>query len=398
MISKANVQSVPSSAKSGFYQRALFTFSGAHFLNDLVTTGMVPALVVMYKEAFGLNYTQSTLIVLISYLTSSITQPIFGMITDRKPRVWLFSVGLFLSITGLALTGIAPNLTWLLIFVAISGFGSGVFHPEASRGTHFASGTKKGLAQAIFQVGGNGGQAFGPLMIPLFLVHTGINGLIWLLPIALLSLVLTVPLLKWLSGKVKDFQFQKKELPGENHLLGTILLVTVILLRSWCQVGVVIFLPFYLTDLSLQQSELLNFIFVGAGAVGTFIGGLLSDRIGMKRLMVWSMFFATPFALLFPHTSGFMAVIILLLFGFTVLSSFSISVVYMQALLPKNLALASGLSIGFGVGAGGIGSVFLGSISDLLGVSTVFTILSLLPLLGAVLALFLPNEERLMHN
>src|SRR5690606_33576035 len=131
---------------------------------------------------FHLNYTQSTLIVLISYLTSSITQPVFGMLSDRKPRVWLFSVGLFLSITGLALTAIAPNLTWLLIFIAISGFGSGVFHPEASRGTHFASGSKKSLAQAIFQVGGNAGQAFGPLMIPLFLVFTGIDGLIWLLP------------------------------------------------------------------------------------------------------------------------------------------------------------------------------------------------------------------------
>ncbi len=163
---QAKIENAPIVGEDSFYRRALYTFSGAHFLNDLVTTGMVPALVVMYKDAFNLNYTQSTLIVLISYLTSSITQPIFGVLTDRKPRVWFFAVGLFLSISGLALTAIAPNLIWLLIFVAISGFGSGVFHPEASRGTHFASGTKKGLAQAIFQVGGNGGQAFGPLMIP----------------------------------------------------------------------------------------------------------------------------------------------------------------------------------------------------------------------------------------
>lgn len=396
MGSQMKVQHADIIAEPKFNKQALFTFSGSHFLNDLVTTGMVPALIVMYKEAFHLNYTQSTLIVLISYLTSSITQPVFGMLSDRKPRVWLFSVGLFLSITGLALTAIAPNLTWLLIFIAISGFGSGVFHPEASRGTHFASGSKKSLAQAIFQVGGNAGQAFGPLMIPLFLVFTGIDGLIWLLPIAFVSLLITVPLLKWLNKKVSDFQFKKKELPGKNHLTGTVLLVTVILLRSWCQVGVVIFLPFYLTHLTLEQTEILNFIFVGAGALGTFIGGMLSDRIGMKRLMVGSMFLATPFALLFPHVHGFLAVLVLLLFGFTVLSSFSISVVYMQQLLPKNLALASGLSIGFGVGAGGIGSVFMGRISDVLGVSTVFTILSLLPLLGAVIASFLPNEKKLM--
>mgnify|MGYP001214725807 CR=1 FL=1 len=395
METQANVQQKIKVIGTPFYRRALYTFSGAHFLNDLVTTGMVPALVVRYKEAFQLNYTQSSLIVLISYLTSSITQPVFGMLTDKKPRVWLFSLGLFLSVGGLALPGIAPNTYWLLLFIAISGFGSGLFHLERVRGTHFASGNKKGLAQAIFQVGGNSGQAFGPLMIPLFLVYTGIEGLIWLLPVAFLSLLLTVPLLRWMGKQVKNFQVEKKELPGENHIIGSILLVIVILLRSWCQVGVVIFLPFYLSHLTLQQSEILNFVFVGAGALGTFIGGMLSDRIGMKRLMVGSMLLATPFALLFPHTDGFLSVIVLLFFGFTVLSSFSVSVVYMQKLLPKNIALASGLSIGFGVGAGGIGSVFLGGISDLIGVSTVFTILSILPLIGAIISMFLPGEKKL---
>lgn len=382
-------------ADSGFYPRALYTYSGSHFLNDLVTTGMVPALVVMYKDAFSLNYTESTLIVLISYLTSAISQPIFGMMSDRKPKVWFFSLGLFLSVAGLALTGIAPNLFWLLIFIAISGLGSGIFHPEASRGTHFASGNKKGLAQSIFQVGGNAGQAFGPLMIPLFLVYTGIEGLIWLLPVAFLSLFLTVPLLKWMKASVQNYQVKRKELPGENLVWGSILLIVIILLRSWCQVGVVIFLPFYLSHLTLQQSELLNFVFVGAGAVGTFFGGVLADKIGMKRLMVSSMMIATPFALLFPYVEGWLTVVVLLLFGFSVLSSFSVSVIYMQMLLPKNLALASGLSIGFGVGAGGIGSVFLGGVSDIIGVSTVFTILSILPLIGAILAIFLPNERKL---
>lgn len=386
------------SGQSVFYPRALNTFSGAHFLNDLVTTGMVPALVVMYKDAFNLSYTESTLIVLISYLTSAISQPIFGAISDKKPRVWLFSVGLFLSISGLALTALAPNLWWLLLFIAISGFGSGVFHPEASRGTHFAAGNKKGLAQSIFQVGGNAGQAFGPLMIPLFLIYTGIDGLIWLLPIAFLSLFLTTPLLRWMNTKVSEFQVQKKEFPGENHTIGAVILLIVITLRSWCQVGVVIFLPFYLSHLTLAQSETLNFIFVGAGALGTFIGGILADKLGMKRLMVASMILATPFALLFPHVSGILSVIVLLLFGFSVLSSFSVSVIYMQQLLPKNIALASGLSIGFGVGTGGIGAVFLGGISDAVGISTVFTILSLLPLLGAIIALFLPSEKKLLMS
>ena len=196
------VRTAKTAVQSGFYPRALYTFGSAHFLNDLVTTGMVPALVVLYKDAFNLNYTQSTLIVLISYLTSSITQPVFGMLSDRKPRVWLFSLGVFLSIAGLALTGVAPNLFWLLVFIAISGFGSGVFHPEASRG--ICGRQQKGLP-INFQVGGNAGQAFGRSwsFIPCPYRYWRFD---WLLPVAFLSLFLTVPLLRWMNGKVKIFK------------------------------------------------------------------------------------------------------------------------------------------------------------------------------------------------
>ncbi|WEG13572.1 MFS transporter [Pullulanibacillus sp. KACC 23026] len=375
-------------------RRAVFTFSGSHFLNDLVTTGMVPALVVLYKQAFSLNYTQSTLIVLMSYLTSSASQPLFGIFADRKPRVWLLTAGVFCSIMGLALTGLAPSLPWLLLFISISGLGSGAFHPEASRGTHLASGSKKGLAQAIFQVGGNSGQAFGPLMVPLVLSRTGIHGLLWLIPVGLLSLPLTGQILPWMRKKLSDSQKTSKQVRTEsNNISGALLLSLVIIFRSWCQIGVVVFLPFYLHNLTIEQSETLSFVFVGAGALGTFLGGLWSDKIGMKRLLVFSMLVATPFALLFPHVHGVFSVIDLLLFGFSVLSSFSVSVVYMQRMLPQNIGLASGLSIGFNVGAGGIGSVFMGSISDAFGVAAVFTILSLLPLLGSVMALFLPNDQ-----
>ncbi len=164
-----------------------------------------------------------------------------------------------------------------------------------------------------------------------------------------------------------------------------------IILRSWCQVGVVVFLPFFLHE-SLEASEWLNFVFVGAGALGTFIGGIWSDKIGMKRLLVGSMFAATPFAILLPYVHGVFALLDLLLFGFSVLASFAVSVVYMQRLLPRNIAMASGLSIGFGVGAGGIGATFMGSISDVFGVPAVFTVISMLPLIAAVIGLFLPSD------
>ena len=382
-------------AKQKFNPKAISTFSLSHFLNDLVTTGMVPALVVMYKEAFQLNYTQSTLIVLISYLTSSVTQPIFGIITDKKPKVWFYPLGVFLSVAGLALTGIAPSFLWLLLFVAISGFGSGIFHPEASRGTHLAAGDRKGFSQALFQVGGNAGQAFGPLMIPLFLIFTGIEGLIWLLPVAFLSLLITVPYVPWLKENAQKMKKSAQKLMGRNRPFAATLLVVIITLRSFCQVGVVIFLPFYLTDMSLAKVEVMNFLYVGAGALGTLIGGMISDRIGLKRILVGSMALATPFSLIFASLEGVWAIIVLFLFGFFVLSSFSVTVVYMQRLLPQNVALASGLSIGFGVGAGGIGSIIMGGLSDLFGVDTVFILLSLLPLIGAMLSLFLPGDRKL---
>ncbi|MDY0405358.1 MFS transporter [Virgibacillus sp. 179-BFC.A HS] len=200
-MAHATVHAIPKEVP--IYRRAIYTFSASHFLNDMVTTGMVPALIVMYKEALHLSFTESSFIVLISYLTSSISQPLFGYFTDRKPRVWLFTLGVFLSIFSLALSGIAPSFGWLLLCIAISGLGSGAFHPEASRGAHLASGTHKGHAQAIFQVGGNAGQAFGPLMIPLLLIHTGLNGLLWLIPIAILSLPLTGQMLGWMNNQVK---------------------------------------------------------------------------------------------------------------------------------------------------------------------------------------------------
>ncbi len=216
--------------------RALYTFGGAHFLNDLVTAGLVPALVVMYKGSLHLTYVQSTLIVFVSYLTSSVSQPLFGLAADRAPRVWLFSLGVLLSIGGLSLTGVAPSLPWLLFFIGLSGLGSGIFHPEASRGTHLAAGSKPGLAQSIFQVGGNAGQAVGPLLVPLFLVRTGIHGLIWLLPLAFLSLLLTGQILPWLGRRVRDAGPRGgRQLDGENNLSGVVLLASVIVLRSWCQ-------------------------------------------------------------------------------------------------------------------------------------------------------------------
>ncbi len=378
------------------YARGVWTFGSTHFLNDLMTTGIVPALLPLYKAAFHLNYLQASLIVLVSYLTSSIMQPVLGIWTDRKSLVWLLPLGVFLSNLALALTGAAPSYIWVLILVGLSGLGSAAFHPEAARGTYFASGTSRGLAQAIFQVGGNSGQAVGPLLIPLFLLHTGIHGLLWLLVLAVVAIFLAGQIVPWYRDEVRSHQKTVRQIQGDNRWGGMILLVLIIILRSWSQIGVAAFLPFILQrQMSLGSAEIVDFIFLGAGAVGTFLGGMVSDRMSKKSVILTSLVGAIPFALMLPHVhSDWATAVVLLLFGFFVLSSFAVTVVYAQMLLPRNLALASGLNIGFGVGAGGIGAMVLGAVSDHYGVGVVFQILSVLPLFAAALAVFLPRDKR----
>ncbi len=385
-------------SKSTMAKGKVWTFSATHMINDLVTTGIVPALLPLYQSVFHLTYTQTGLIVLASYITSSVMQPLFGAWTDRKPMVWMLPFGVFTSVMGLAMTGWAPTYEWVLFLIAISGLGSGTFHPEASRGTHYASGNTKGLAQAIFQVGGNSGQAFGPLMIPLFLAFTGKEGLLWFSVLAVTAFFLLIRILPWYKEQVQRSQTAKKQKSGKNHWPGVFWLVIVITLRSWCQIGVAAFLPFFFLqqmNMSYSQAELLNFMFLGAGALGTFIGGALSDRVGMKRWLVSSMLISFPFALLLPYAKGIFAWLVIFLFGFFVLSSFAVTVVYMQKLLPRNIAMASGLAIGFGVGAGGIGATLMGYIIDLYGVTTILTFISILPLLAVISALMVPSEKKL---
>jgi FSR family fosmidomycin resistance protein-like MFS transporter len=232
-------------------------------------------------------------------------------------------------------------------------------------------------------------------LIPLFLLHTGIHGLLWLLLLAVLAVFLAGQILPWYRGEVQSHQKTVKQIQGDNRWGGMTLLVLVIILRSWSQIGVAAFLPFILQkQMSLGSAEIVDFIFLGAGAVGTFLGGMVSDRLSKKFVILTSLVGAIPFALLLPHIhSGWLTALVLLFFGFFVLSSFAVTVVYAQMLLPRNLALASGLNIGFGVGAGGIGAMVLGAISDQHGVGVVFQILSVLPLLAAALAVFLPPDK-----
>jgi MFS transporter, FSR family, fosmidomycin resistance protein len=392
---RQNIPSVQKTAPSTMKRRAVWTFSGSHLFNDLVTTGMVSALLPLYKMALHINYTQLGLIVLCSYLMSSISQPLFGAWTDKRPTLWFLPLGVFVSCVGLALTGMTSSYGWVLVFISLSGLGSGAFHPEAARGTHLAGGNRKGLAQAIFQVGGNSGQALGPLVVALGLKHTGIHGLVWVLLVAGLALLLGLQILPWYRKAIQIDKGKKQAREGRNRVGLMALLVVIIIVRSWCQVGVSSFLPFLAENnhQSFWVGEWHSFVFLAFGALGTFIGGVLSAKTGNQRLLTASILLSIPFSLLFPHLHGVWALLDICLFGFTILSSFAVTVVYAQSLLPKNVAMASGLTIGFGVGAGGIGATLMGSWVDVHGVGPLFTLISFLPILAGILCFLLPSDK-----
>lgn len=286
-------------------RHSLYILGTTHFINDLMTTGIVPALLPLYKEEFHLSYTQAGLILLISALTSSVSQPIFGMVTDRKPRAWFLPVGLLLTGLGLALSGFVPSFPLLLMVIALSGLGSGIFHPEASRGAHLAAGKAKGTAQAIFQVGGNFGQAVGPLMLPLFILALGLKGLGWFVILGIIGSLFILRLLPWYKKSLADHHNQKKVIEGKRYLPGLFALTVVVVLRSWTQIGVAGFLPFFYLHqhIPLQISDLYTFLFLAAGALGTFLGGRFSDRLSHKWLLFGSMLLTIPFSWVLPPCS-----------------------------------------------------------------------------------------------
>lgn len=379
-------------------KKVLVTLGTTHFLNDLMTTGIVPALLPLYKHAFDLTYLQAGIVLFVSSVTSSVMQPLFGVFTDKRPKVWFLPIGILITGLGLAASGFAPSYGMLLFLVGLSGAGSGIFHPEASRAAYLAAGDARGTAQAIFQVGGNFGQAVGPLMLPLFLLSVGVTGLSWFLFGGLIGALLILSIMPWYRKSLDTMKQKSRAVRGKKHVGGLCLLTAVVILRSWTQIGVAGFLPFYyLTQgISLATGNLLTFLFLACGALGTFIGGRVSDRVSRKWLLFISMVVTVPFALLLPHTTGAVSIVVLMLFGFFVLSSFAVTVVYGQMMYPQNVGLVSGLMIGFGIGAGGIGAAIMGWLSDLFGVGLIFNLFVLLPLTASMLTLLLPSERQLL--
>ncbi|MDP4103556.1 MAG: MFS transporter [Bacillota bacterium] len=402
-----NQQAIISAGKAGTsgstIYKILFIIAICHLLNDALQA-VVPAMFPILEKSMGLSYTQLGVIAFALNMVSSVMQPLIGVFTDRKPKPFALPIGLFATLIGVLGISFAPNFGWVVLSVVFIGIGSAVFHPEGSRVAHMAAGTRRGLAQSIYQVGGNTGQALAPLITALILVPLGQKGASWFSFVAALAVILLVYIANWYKQKLEASSLSTKAKPakqksengiGKRVKTALILILLLIFARSWYISGMTNFYAFYAIHqygMTIKESQLFLFAFLVAGAVGTFFGGPLSDRFGKKRIISFSMLATLPFSLLLPFMPSIVAFIFLLFTGFILMTSFSVTVVYAQELVPGKIGLMSGLTVGLAFGMGAVGSVGLGTIADLIGMPTMISSIGVLPLIGLT-AFLLPADK-----
>jgi Arabinose efflux permease len=379
----------------------LFALSFSHLLNDTIQS-LIPAIYPIVKDSFHLSFSQIGVITLIFQLSSSLLQPLVGVVTDSRPYPYALPVGMGFSLAGLVMMAFASSYSWILVAVAFVGAGSSVFHPEASRMAYIASGGRRGFAQSLFQVGGNAGSAIGPLLAAMLIAPFGQFNVIWFSFAALAAVVILYRIGKWYKPKsIRNYILRKhkiKEVTHQSLPRGTVILSIVVLLvlifsKYFYMASLTSYYTFYLMDkfgVSVQHSQLYLFVFLFAVAAGTMIGGPVGDRIGRKYVIWISILGASPFTLALPYANLFWTVILSFVIGVIIASAFSAILVYAQELLPGNVGMVSGLFFGFAFGMGGIGSAVLGKLADHHGIDYVYHLCAFLPLIGIVAA-FLPN-------
>ncbi len=380
--------------------RIVYLLCLGHLVVDL-NNGALPVLLPVLQEAFRLSYTAVGSVVLIANLSSSIIQPVFGLLSDRFSFRWLIPVGVIAAAGGLALAGLAPSYAFVLAGVFLSGLGIAAFHPEGSRVTFHASGTRKGAAAAVFSIGGNIGFGLGPMLAAALIAWQGRGGMVGLLvPAAIIggALWLAMPVMKRATA-ADEASFRKEvaanSRPG-NNWPAMVLLTALVTLRSWTHFGVMTFLPLYYKNhlqLGTGSGATLLTVFLLSGAVGTLVGGPLADRWGRRNLMILSFSLVIPALLALPYVGGVWSLLATAEAGFMIVATFSVSVVLAQELLPRNVGLASGLVMGFAIGMGGVGTVLLGYVADHWGLLRALNIVGLLPVLLLVMTLGLPRSE-----
>ncbi len=379
----------------------LFAISFAHLLNDLIQA-IIPAVYPILKQNYGLSFSQIGLITFAFQLTASIFQPFVGYYTDKHPQPFSQIYGMLFSMAGIVSLSFADNFYWILLSVCLIGTGSAIFHPESARISNLASGGKRGLAQSIFQVGGNFGTALGPLLVALIVVPNSQKFILWFVLAAVIAIGIISKIAFWYRDhlvfrKHKDMAFVDfHNLSKLRVKFAIAILLIVIFSKFFYSASLSTYYTFYVMDkfhLSIQQAQFHLFIYLIAYAIGTIMGGPLGDKFGRKYIIWFSVFGATPFALLLPYVNLFWTDVLMIIIGMIISSAFPAIIVYAQELIPKKLGMISGLFYGFAFGMGALGSALLGVLADHTSIQYVYHICSFLPIIG-VICYFLPNLKK----
>jgi FSR family fosmidomycin resistance protein-like MFS transporter len=385
----------PAAAQPAF--GILGAISCSHMVNDMMQS-LILAMYPILKGEFALSFAQVGLITLTYQLTASLLQPLVGMFTDKRPQPYSLPVGMTSTLTGLALLALAPNFGTVLLAAAFVGIGSSIFHPESSRIARLASGGRHGLAQSVFQVGGNLGTAIGPLLAAAVIAPYGQRSVAWFGLVALLGIVVLLQVGRWYATHHVAAGGARKAAatsPYPPHVVKRAIAVLLLLIFSkyFYVAGISSFYTFYVMErfgLSVQDAQLHLFFFLFASAVGTVMGGPIGDRIGRKPVIWASILGVAPFALLLPHADLFWTTALTIVIGLVLSSAFSAILVYAQELMPGRVGMVSGLFFGFAFGMGGLGAAVLGLLADRTSIDFVYQAIAWLPLLG-VTAVLLPK-------
>ena len=401
-----NVIAAPEEIRSHAEENTLFAIlvalSFSHLLNDMIQS-LIPAIYPILKESFRLSFSQIGLITLTFQLTASLLQPVVGLYTDRYPKPYSLAIGMGFTLVGLLLLSVAASFPTILVAAGLVGIGSSVFHPESSRMARAASGGRHGLAQSLFQVGGNAGSAIGPLLAAFIVVPRGQASIAWFSIAAIVAIAVLFHVGRWYRGHLSSRPARSGAGAGDGRpalsrgrvAFSIGILMCLVFSKYIYLVSLSSYYTFYLIDkfaVSVQAAQVYLFVFLGAVAVGTVVGGPIGDRFGYKFVIWGSILGVLPFTLILPHANLFWTGILTVPIGLILASAFSAIMVYAQELLPGRVGLVAGLFFGFAFGIGGLGAAALGRLADLTSIAFVYRVCSFLPLIGLLTAL-LPNLE-----
>ncbi len=401
MSGSTRVEAGPVVRPEGVVFAVLLAISFSHFLNDTMQS-LLPAIYPTLKAKFSLNFAQIGLLTFVFQVTASLLQPVVGMITDKRPQPYSLAVGMGCTMLGLITLSHAGSFAMLLVAAATIGVGSSIFHPESSRVARLSSGGRHGLAQSVFQVGGNFGTSIGPVLAAFIVVPDGQGSILWFSAIALLGMVVLSAVGRWYQNRMallrkrpRAAMHPHQPLPRKKIFVTMAILVALVFSKFFYLASISSYYTFYLIHrfgLSVQHAQLMLFVFLGAAALGTVIGGSIGDLVG-RKLVIWvSILGVLPFTLALPFVGLGGTLILSFIIGFVLSSAMPAMIVYAQELVPGRVGLISGLFFGLAFGMGGLGAAAIGEIADHYGIVVTYRLCSILPVIG-LLAMFLPHIQ-----